>query len=170
MSTLKVNSITDLNDQARFGPVLGTAQATTSGTSKDFPNIPAWVKQITVLFNGVSTNGSSNLLVQMGGGGVEITGYTSNATDAGGTAVQSTAGVLCSAGRTAASLVMGGMTINLLDSTANLWVNHGILIRDTTTMVGAGSKTLSATLDRIRVTTVNGTDVFDAGSVNIIYE
>jgi len=34
----------------------------------------------------------------------------------------------------------------------------------------AGTKTLSATLDRIRLTTVNGTDTFDAGSVNIMYE
>lgn len=31
-------------------------------------------------------------------------------------------------------------------------------------------KTLSATLDRVRLTTVNGTDTFDAGLVNIIYE
>jgi hypothetical protein len=34
----------------------------------------------------------------------------------------------------------------------------------------AGSKTLSGTLDRVRITTVNGTDTFDAGSINILYE
>jgi hypothetical protein len=35
---------------------------------------------------------------------------------------------------------------------------------------GAGTKTLSGTLDRVRITTSNGTDTFDAGSINILYE
>ena len=29
---------------------------------------------------------------------------------------------------------------------------------------------LAGTLDRVRITTVNGTDTFDAGSINILYE
>jgi hypothetical protein len=33
-----------------------------------------------------------------------------------------------------------------------------------------GTKTTSATLDRVRITTVNGTDTFDAGTINILYE
>jgi uncharacterized repeat protein (TIGR02059 family) len=33
-----------------------------------------------------------------------------------------------------------------------------------------GAKSLSATLDRVCITTVNGTDTFDAGSINILYE
>ena len=35
---------------------------------------------------------------------------------------------------------------------------------------GGGSVTLSGALDRVVLTTVGGTDTFDAGSVNIIYE
>lgn len=35
---------------------------------------------------------------------------------------------------------------------------------------GSAIKTLSATLDRVRLTTVNGTDTFDAGTASIIYE
>jgi hypothetical protein len=34
----------------------------------------------------------------------------------------------------------------------------------------AGAATLGSTLDSVRVTTVNGTDTFDAGSINILYE
>ena len=34
----------------------------------------------------------------------------------------------------------------------------------------ASTVTLSATLDSVRITTVNGTDTFDAGSINILYE
>jgi hypothetical protein len=33
-----------------------------------------------------------------------------------------------------------------------------------------GSKTLSGTLDIVRITTNGGTDTFDAGTINIIYE
>ena len=44
----------------------GTAVASTSGTSVDFTSIPSWVKRITVMFNGVSTSGTSNPLVQLG--------------------------------------------------------------------------------------------------------
>ena len=34
----------------------------------------------------------------------------------------------------------------------------------------AEAVTLSSTLDRIRITTVNGTDTFDAGTINILVE
>ena len=54
----------------------GTAQASTSGTSIDFTGIPSWVKRITVMFAGVSTTGTSNLLLQIGSGSIVVTGYT----------------------------------------------------------------------------------------------
>jgi len=38
---------------------LATAQ-TASGTAVDFTGIPSWVKRITVMFSGVSTNGWAN--------------------------------------------------------------------------------------------------------------
>ena len=58
--------------------VSGTSQASTSGTSIDFTSIPSWVKRITVMFNGVSTNGTSNLQIQLGTGATPtytVTGY-----------------------------------------------------------------------------------------------
>ena len=33
-----------------------------------------------------------------------------------------------------------------------------------------GELKLAGALDRVRITTVNGTDTFDAGSINILYE
>jgi hypothetical protein len=55
----------------------GTAVASTSGTSIDFTSIPSWVKRITVMIAGVSTNGSSIIQIQLGdSGGVETSGYT----------------------------------------------------------------------------------------------
>ena len=54
----------------------GTAQASTSGTAIDFTGIPSWAKRITVMFNGVSTNGTSNPQIQLGSGSPTTSGYT----------------------------------------------------------------------------------------------
>ena len=55
---------------------LETAKSATS-TSVDFTGIPSWVKRVTVMFDGVSTNGASNCLVQIGAGSVTTSGYIS---------------------------------------------------------------------------------------------
>jgi hypothetical protein len=61
------------------------------------------------------------------------------------------------------------MTITLLGS--NIWISsHTLKNLTTTTCVGGGDVTLSGTLDRVRITTVNGTDTFDAGTVNLLLE
>jgi hypothetical protein len=143
----------------------GTA-VTASGTQVNFTDIPSWVKRITVMFNGVSTNGTSSLQVQLGdSGGVETTGYVSSSNSS----VFSTTGLLITANAAAANNYQGSAIISLL--TSNTWVYQSITSRnDTITFIGAGSKTLSDTLDRVRITTFNGTDTFDAGSINILYE
>jgi hypothetical protein len=59
---------------------LATAVASTSGTSIDFTGLPAWVKKITVMFQGVSSNSSSLWLLQLGtSGGVTTSGYLGRA-------------------------------------------------------------------------------------------
>lgn len=153
------------------GITLGTEQATTSGTSIDFTSIPSGARRITVMFVGVSTNGTDNILIQLGdAGGVEDTGYTSNATLVGGSDVQSTAGFIVTSGLTAASTCRGRVVLELEDSSDFTWVCSGTLIRDTAVQLNAGAKALSAELDRIRITTTGGSNTFDAGSVNISYE
>lgn len=148
-----------------------TAVATTSGTSADALTIPSWVKKITVMLSGVSTNGTSDLQIQLGdSGGVETTGYVS-ACGAPSTALaasSSTAGLILTTNTTAADTWQGSVVISLLGS--NTWTAIGSITNGATVRSSAGSKTLSATLDRIRLTTVNGTDAFDAGSVSIMYE
>jgi hypothetical protein len=153
---------------------LATAQNTTSGTSIDFTGIPSWVKRITVMFNAVSTNGNSLIHIRAGtSGGVVSSGYLSSATNFDlnslGT-VTYTAGFSGGNQGGAASIVHG--TLSLHNVSGNTWSGIGVFAQsDTTrTMFVAGSITLSATLDRVRITTVNGTDTFDAGSINIMYE
>jgi hypothetical protein len=148
-----------------------TAVASTSGTSIDFTSIPAGVKRITVMFSGVSTNGSSNYQIQLGdSGGIETSGYTGCAVTPATTFVYNSAGLLLT-GVIAAASINEGIVI-ITNISGNTWVSSGVIAASASGYLGnsAGSKTLSATLDRVRITTVNGTDTFDAGSINILYE
>ena len=146
-----------------------TAQASTSGTSINFTGIPSWVKRITVMFSGVSTNGASNYLIQLGtSSGVETTGYLSTCYDSA--FASATTGFLISSSVASGNTRSGNCTICLVGS--NLWTESGIVGRTDSASGGynSGNKTLAGTLDRVRITMVNGTDTFDAGSINIMYE
>jgi hypothetical protein len=151
--------------------VSGTAVASTSGTAIDFTSIPSWVKRVTVVFNEVSTNGSSGTLIQIGtSSGVVSSGYLSTSV---GTAVS--AGVSnyttgFGIRNDSDSYVMSGHMV-ITNISGNIWISsHTTKVSTAVCPLGAGSVTLGNTLDRIRFTTVNGTDTFDAGSINILYE
>lgn len=147
----------------------GTAVATTSGTSIDFTSIPSWVKRITVMFSGVSTNGTSLIQVQIGAGSYATSGYLGSLSQNGTTQASLTTGFGVPF-NTAPDIHHGIMTINLLSG--NVWVASAIISLSNAGAMSAsaGSVTLAGTLDRVRITTVNGTDTFDAGSINILYE
>jgi hypothetical protein len=152
--------------------VRGTAVASTSGTSIDFNSIPSWVKRITVMLNGVSTNGSSELLIRLGSGSIETTSYVSVAGYAGGPnqagSTSSTAGFILTSSLGATSVFNAVVTI--CNQTANTWSEGFSGSYSTVCAFGGGYKALSGVLDRVRITTINGTDTFDAGSINILYE
>ena len=158
----------DSADQSRI--VRSTAVASTSGTSIDFTSIPSWVKRITVMFSDLSTNGTSQYICQLGdSGGVENTGYAGGILS-GGTFIAYSAGFSFNTNVAAASVYYGAITLAQLNG--NLWVATTACNASASFANGAGSgsKTLSGTLDRVRITTVNGTDTFDAGTINIMYE
>jgi hypothetical protein len=150
----------------------GTAVASTSGTSIDFTSIPANVRRITVMFSGVSTSGASQVQLQIGAGSVTTSGYASfiSSVDGSSTSVASiTSGFGWRSAQTAASVTYGIATLCLVSG--NTWV----ISMSTAQTVGYasfcnGGIALGGTLDRVRLTTVNGTDTFDAGSINILYE
>jgi len=154
--------------------VSGTAQATTSGTTKDFTSIPSWVKRITIVLDGVSLSGTANTIIQVGNGSVVTSGYNYywSATQGSGLAVyNSTNGFSADGGN--GSIIQYG-TIVLTNISGNKWVATGLGGAINTTLFrswqGGGDISLGGTLDRIRITSSNGTDTFDAGSVNILYE
>jgi hypothetical protein len=148
----------------------GTSVSTTSGTSFDFTSIPSWVKRITVMFDSVSTNGTSMVCIQLGdSGGIETTGYNGGATNQSPTYTANTVGFNL-VGQVVANASFMGQAV-LTNISGNNWVlSAGIQLSIANIASAGGSKTLSATLDRIRITTVNGTDTFDAGTINILYE
>lgn len=157
--------------------VSGTAVASTSGTSIDFTSIPSWVKRITVMFSAISTSSTSPIQIQIGdSGGVETTGYVGTNSvigSASAASVTMSAGYLItiSTSYTVATYTYSGK-LTLHNFGSNTWVADG-LVNSTTNpymYITNGIKTLSDTLDRVRITTVNGTDTFDAGSINILYE
>lgn len=175
-----VPNATTATQAVAFGQITGkgitTATAVTaSGTAVDFTSIPSWAKRITVMLSNVSTNGTANLLLQLGdAGGIEDTGY-SGATYRGGEAGTAVAalssGVLVNTLVVAANLYNANITLSKIEG--NNWSFSGLSGATGTSTNGCwtiGSKTLSDTLTQVRITTVGVTNTFDAGTINISYE
>jgi len=153
--------------------ISGTAVASTSGTSIDFTGIPSWVKRITVMFSGVSTNGTSDVIIQLGTGATPTyttSGYLGSASTQSGTVDNFTTGLRVVNSQAAASLWHGNILI--CNTTGNTWSESAVLGNSNAagTRVSGGSIPLAAALTAVRITTVNGTDTFDAGTINIMYE
>lgn len=166
-----------ISDLVSLTVQMGTLTATTSGTTKDFTGIPANTKKIILSLNGVSLNGTSDLLVQLGdSGGIETSGYVSSAawmfhaSPAGATS--NTSGFLVRVAGDASYSVSGHVTLILMDASTNLWAESHTTANIGASAgvgVGGGTKSLSGTLTQIRLTSVSG-NTFDAGSINITYE
>lgn len=150
----------------------GTAQTTTSGTSIDFTGIPSWVKRITVMFNNVSTTGTNNKLIQLihSGGTVVSSGYRSAAArinDTGLLETASTAGFLINSVLSADDHYGSYVLTNL---SVNVWTGVGSVTYGSGFITSCGGVSIASTLTGIRITTTGGTDTFDTGSINILYE
>lgn len=148
----------------------GTAKTAVTDftTSADFTSIPSWVKRITVMLNAVSLSGTDNLLVQIGSGSLSTSGYVSSGF-AYGASFTSTAGFIMGAG-SAARLTTAHIIIT--NVSGNIWIASCVYAAEIATAgggVSTGNITLGGVLDRVSVTRT-GTNTFDAGSINIIYE
>jgi hypothetical protein len=156
---------------ALYPLVSGTA-VTASGTSVDFTGIPSTEKRITVMLAGISSNSTSPIQVQLGtSSGVETTGYLTSIWQANTNNANITTGFATSVSPSLAAAVLSGHLVFTLVG-SNIWVGSGVIGRtdNTDSRITGGNKTLAGTLDRVRITTVNGTDTFDAGTINIMWE
>jgi hypothetical protein len=157
------------------GITLGTPVDTTSGTAVDYTGIPAGTKRITVNFSSVSTNGTTQIAIQLGdSGGIEESGYTSLMTrlaDGSNVSSTTTSNGFSIYSTVASAVLSGSVVINLENSTTFTWCASGIVGNTASLLAQAvvsGRKSLSAELDRIRIAA--GGDTFDAGQINISYE
>lgn len=152
------------------GATLGTQQASTAGTAIDFTGIPAGTKEIKIMLVGVSTNGSSNYLVQLGdAGGIETSGYSSEAARESGVVANSTAGLIMSASLGASQAMHGTITLTLENAAVFTWTATGMFGTSAgSVQFGCGSKSLSQELSQLRFTTVSA-NTFNAGVINIQY-
>jgi hypothetical protein len=156
-----------------LAPIVSGTAVTASGTSVDFTGIPSWVKRITVMLSGVSTNGSNAYLIQLGTSGsfvttgyVGSTGWANNAANSSVTSV--TAGIGIN-NDNAARAIYG--SVSIVNVTSNTWIGSGSIGWNTTFIGGTGGGiSLAGVLDSLRITTIGGTNTFDAGTINILYE
>ena len=170
-----VNSVNGFTGTVQSVVVQGTAVASTSGTSITFTGIPSWVKRITVMFNGVSTNGASGVLAQLGSGSLTTSGYNTGAARFGASALgstNSTSGILINS--VSANVTLYGNMI-ITNITGNVWTASYVFGAAGSgggnyVFTGGGQVSLSGALDRVAAVTANGTDAFNAGSINILYE
>jgi hypothetical protein len=156
--------------------VTSGAAVTASGSTVTFTSIPSWVSKITLLFEKLSTNGTSIVYVRVGSGGtlsslgydvwrsvVNSSGNSDAYDDTIGVAIDGTAAV---AERT------GSITFTKLGS-SNKWIISGNTMRIQSGSAAiaaghAGSVTLSDQLNIIGIDCAANS--FDAGTVNVIYQ
>lgn len=151
--------------------VASTVTATTSGTSVTLTGtIPSTAKRVTVILDQVSTSGTSPVLVQLGTSGpVWVTsGYSGTADNAYGTPTAYTAGMGVERTAGASGSRSGILVLNKI--TANTWVANYTGTNGTDMCLGASRVALAAALTNVRLTTVGGTDTFDAGQANLFWE
>ena len=176
---LQSNGTTQFNvtSTGAYGQIKSGTAVTASGSSVDFTSIPSWVKRITVMFNGVSTNGTSPPQIQIGSGSFTTSGYLGSNSIVVNAAASASAlfttgyGIGVNTLNWASSVIVyGSIQISLISG--NTWVASGSVGRSDapSTYLTSGSIALSGTLDRVRITTVNGTDAFDAGTINLLWE
>lgn len=157
-------------------PGIGTIYAArvtlTTQTEVDFP-IPPWARNIKVMFAGLSTSGSSVPIIQIGdSGGIETTAYVSvasNITSSGVSSSAYTTGFGLDATHSAAATLSGVISLDFYDS--NAWLAGGNVSWENTTATSviSGRKTLSAALTTVRITTVNGSDTLDSGTILVAW-
>jgi hypothetical protein len=160
------------------GFTLGTPVATTSGTSFEFASIPATVKQIVVMFNQVSLNGTNQIQIQLSAsavyktsGYITVGAFMEPANPVTGIYETTVISLTGGSGAVAVYKLNGRLTLNLLNSSTNLWAYSSVIGVDSgggLAAVMGGSVTMTNVLDKLKVFSSAG-NTFDSGSINIAY-
>ncbi len=168
------------NSGAVYDGIQRGTVVTASGNAVEFTSIPSWVRRITVMFNGLSTNSTNVIKLQIGSGSYSTSGYASyiGAITSSSTASYAaiTDGIYMAAHNAATDATSGVFT--LVNITGNTWGVAGTGVRAVATTVTVNTTSmvpfaLGGALDRLRIigsASGNPSDTFDAGTVNILFE
>jgi hypothetical protein len=151
-------------------PLVSGTAIVPGGTDAVFAGIPSWVKRVTMMLHSVSMTGGSNKQFQLGtSGGFLTAGYLGGSAGTNNTAF----GTGCIFGSSGGADVLNGLAVfSLVDAANNVWAMSGNVTLSNTFAIWymSGSVVLPSALTQIRFTSVSGTETFDAGTINILYE
>lgn len=143
------------------------------GTFLDVTGIPSWVKRVTITFKDVSTNGTSIPLIQLITSSAVTSGYTSSGCviASGVGSSTSTSGFLTAGGgNDTAAMTRSGQIVITHQGVFQYAATSILSCNLAEIRIGGGSILLASILTGVRITTVNGTDAFDAGQISVFYE
>ena len=146
-----------------------SAIVTTSGTAHGYTSIPAGTNRITMMLADVSLSSTAHMQIRIG----DVEGYETseylNAVSSGTSSTGDTEAFRIIDIAAENNRVSGNAVLTRLDG--NLWTLSGALMNAANSVVdlSAGSKTLSAELDRIQLIN-DGSDTFDTGKIGLITE
>lgn len=168
------NLLSIINDGV-VGLQSGVTQPATSGTSIEFTSIPAWAKRIRLQLFGLSTDGTSRLLVQLGtASGWVTSGYASAAmynSGISGAFNSASNGFLLEPTNvgSAFSNRAGIVTLEVADGAR--WVYTAMTYPVSSVLISSAAGRHEVTgVTKVRILADNGTDTFDAGHVGITFE
>ena len=164
----------DAGNDLRMGGFMVTAEvATTSGNSVAVTGLPVGIRNIAVFLQDVSSTGSNEFALQVSTGTTFATsGYKAASWNGANVDARAT-GLMLTYGVAAGETRDGAIRLALADVTNNTWVSTGLLNQGSSSSLmngSSGTKSLSGALTQIRITTVGGSDTFDAGSINLMYQ
>jgi hypothetical protein len=150
--------------------------AATSGTTKTVGSIVG-ARRVTIIGKDISTDGTSELMIQIGdSGGIETTGYDGNVRNSGSTSLTITTGFVLLNNGKAADAWSFYFQMTLMDATLAIWGAHWQSTNGDTGGAddqawGIGNKQITTALTQVRLTTVGTPDDFDGtGSFGVFWE
>lgn len=160
-------------DIASFGIKNDSAISVSGVDIAEKTDFSTGVKRITIKVTGVSSNGTDNIILQLGdSGGYETSGYLGISQSFGITGANYSSAFNLVTNNVAAAVWHGEIT--LLSDDGLTWTMKTVLSRSDSAassgvFIGSGSKTLSAELTSVRFT-LSGSNDFDAGTVTYFWE
>jgi len=164
-------AVSQLTNDSRYITITQRSVVTASGTAILFTGIPSTAKRITVMWTSLRTNGTASVILRVGtSSGIVASGYVGGTSHTGASPISSPTGILIG-GASSSDTRTGTIVINNLSD--NTWIGTGLgsNLDSPSALYNIVSRiSLGQALDRVSVTTTNGTDQFNNGSVNIMYE